>query len=549
MINLVDYTGNKVDEKILSEELAAPTVSGVRQVFFPSISDLTPTKLACILRSVDQGDINDYLTLAEQMEESDLHYHSVLSTRKLAVEGLKINVESITDDSKDVEQTDFVREVLESEPITNLIAELMDAVGKGFAVDEIIWDRSGKLWEPKAFKRRDQRFFQFDLTTMEILRLRDDADMVNGIDLAPFKFIVHKPRIKTGIPIRGGLARLAVIAYMCKSYALKDWLAFAEVFGMPVRVGKYPSGTSKAEQAILLRAVSNIGTDAACIISEEMSVEFISSNTTGGDMVFRGLADWLDSQVSKGVLGQTMTADAHASGIGSGQADVHNEIRGDIRASDAKQIASTLRHDVVVPLIDLNFGPRRPREYPIVRIETDDPEDLESLSKSLPPFIDRGLPVEVSTILDKFGLPTPEAGAQLLVGGTIKGAASEAGAPNAAGQPLPPTETPIETDAAKAMLRISNDVIGKLKKAMASAAEVSVDEIDKMVEESLGGWQTLMQPMLDPIVKLASEASNEKEFKRKLKTVFGDASNDAMVQTIATLTFQARALGDAKDRP
>ena len=39
---------------------------------------------------------------------------------------------------------------------------------------------------------------------------------------------------------------------------------------------------------------------------------------------------------------------------------------------------------------------------------------MKLLSESLPPFINMGLPVMVKTVLEKFGLPEPEDGAELL---------------------------------------------------------------------------------------------------------------------------------------
>src|SRR5690606_81253 len=102
---------------------------------------------------------------------------------------------------------------------------------------EIMW-RRGKQWRPIGYEHRDPRFFRVDRTDGKTLLLIDEQH-INGIPLQPYKFIVHKPRIKTGLTLRGGLARLVAAAYMCKSYALTDWMAFAELFGMPIRVGRY----------------------------------------------------------------------------------------------------------------------------------------------------------------------------------------------------------------------------------------------------------------------------------------------------------------------
>ena len=67
----------------LAEELAAPELIGTRVMWDQSVaSGLTPQRLATLLRGAIRGDHRLYLELAEEMEERDPHYFSVLGTRK-----------------------------------------------------------------------------------------------------------------------------------------------------------------------------------------------------------------------------------------------------------------------------------------------------------------------------------------------------------------------------------------------------------------------------------------------------------------------------------
>ncbi|MCZ5371627.1 DUF935 family protein [Escherichia coli] len=82
---------------------------------------------------------------------------------------------------------------------------------------------------------------------MRQFRLLTDDEPVDGVSPTPGKSIVHQPRLKSGLPPRNGLARLAAVTYMLKSYTVRDWRAFAENFGIPVTVGKYgPNATGGA---------------------------------------------------------------------------------------------------------------------------------------------------------------------------------------------------------------------------------------------------------------------------------------------------------------
>ena len=60
-------------------------------------------------------------------------------------------------------------------------------------------------WQP-TYVWRDPRWFEFDRETLSDLRLRA-ADASQGMPLPPYKFIIHTPQLKTGLPVRNGLAR------------------------------------------------------------------------------------------------------------------------------------------------------------------------------------------------------------------------------------------------------------------------------------------------------------------------------------------------------
>jgi phage gp29-like protein len=402
--------GQPIEYEVLKEEVAAGGLTGIRQVWHPSeATGLTPSRLARILDDAAQGEATAYLTLAEEMEERDLHYASVLATRKLALAGLTIRVDSLSDDQADVRIADAVRELIADPTFGEAICDLTDGLGKGYSVVEMVWDSSGPEWRPTQLKHRDPRWFRYDRETGQELRLLDANAPSDGLALPPYKFIIHRPRIRSGLPIRGGLARLAAPGYMCKAWSWRDWMAFADIFGLPMRVGRYGPGASKADISKLMAAVANLGSDAAAVLPDSTRIEFEqAANVAGAAEFFEGLANWWDKQISKGVLGQTMTADDGAS---MAQAKVHNEVRLDLLEADAKALQNTLNRMFVRPFVDLNFGPGR---YPTLVVQVPQPEDLAALVSALEALVPMGLEVEQSVIRDKLGLPEPAAKAVLL---------------------------------------------------------------------------------------------------------------------------------------
>ncbi len=465
---IVDQYGRPIQYDKLTEELAAAQTTGIRQIWHQSVaSGLTPGRLAAILQGAAEGNAHDYLTLAEEMEEKDLHYASVLGTRKLAISGLSIRVEAASDDAEDVRRADQLKEIIDSPEFGELQADLTDAMGKGYAVSEIMWDRSGKTWNPARFESRDQRFFQFDRDTGRELRLLDEADMVNGVALAPYKFIVHLPRIRSGLPIRGGLARLAAVGYMCKAWTWKDWMGFADIFGMPMRVGRYGPGASKDDIATLMSAVANLGSDAAAVIPESMRLDFTpAANVAGAGDFFKGLAEWWDKQVSKAVVGQTMSTD---DGSSQAQATIHNEVRLDLLQADAKAESNTLNRYFVRPWCDLNFAPGR--NYPRLIIDVPQPEDIKILISALEKLVPLGLKVEQSVIRDKLNLPAPAAGAEVLGAPVAVPSKALAQAANSEQTPAKP--------------KVAPDIVDNQVRTMERTVGVYMDDMVEQLKELL----------------------------------------------------------------
>jgi len=358
---LLDQFGRpmqRVTAAELLERQAVATVGSVRQVQTGHPADgLTPPRLASILREAETGDATAFLELAEQMEEKDLHYAAVLGVRKRAIRSLEVQVDAGDHTEAATEAADMVRQALSSAAVKTSLIDIMDALGKGFSVSEILWEREGKGLRLAGLELVDPRWFEFDRDNGTHIRLRDNA---GPQPLRPDTYVIHIAKAKSGLAIRGGLARLAAWAYLFKNFSLKDWSIFLEAYGHPLRLGRYGPSSSLEDRLTLLRAARQIGVDMAAIIPKDMDLEVIAAATSGADKLYEGNARYWDEQISKGVLGQVATTDAIAGGHAVGK--IHEEVRGDIRDADAEQLARepSARHRWRHRPAELLRSPRRP---------------------------------------------------------------------------------------------------------------------------------------------------------------------------------------------
>ena len=279
---------------------------------YPS-NGLTPRRLARIFRAADGGDVFEQMELFEEMEEKDTHLFSQLQTRKLAVTGLDWEVQPFSDDERDKEIAEFINEQLKGiENLDAIFIDMLDAIGKGVSVMEIEWGLDSNLAniiENIEYVYPKKLIWDFQTDEMKICT----KEFPSGMSLPENKFVVHKYKAKSGHTSRAGILRVVSWMYLFKNYDVKDWVAFCEVFGMPLRLGKYNAAASDDDKKALMEAIYSLGTDAAGIIPDSTIIEFIESQKTTSVEIYEKLARYCDEQISKAVLGQTLSSDSGGS--------------------------------------------------------------------------------------------------------------------------------------------------------------------------------------------------------------------------------------------
>jgi phage gp29-like protein len=524
-----------IRREVLTTSIAGPTITGVRSPFGGYPGDgLNPRRLASILREADSGDPTSYFELAEQIEERDPHYLGVLSTRKRSVSQLDITVEAADDSPEGKSIADQIEAWLRRDELQSELFDILDAIGKGWSQTEIIWDTSSGQWQPKRLEWRDPRWFKPDQRDGASPLLRIDAGdtFAQGLPpagpngggyapLPPFKFISAVIRAKSGLPIRSGLARLACWSWMFKAFTLRDWAIFTQTFGQPLRVGKFPAGSSEENKNTLFRAVANIAGDCAAIIPETMVIEFVEAANVGAShQLYKERADWLDQQMSKAVLGQTATTDAIAGGHAVGQE--HRQVQEDIETADAKALAAILNRDLVQAWVQLERGPQK--AYPRLRIGRPESRNVTQILDGISRGVPMGMQVEKSYLNDLLGIPVPSAGAD----GAMPALLTPSASPSPFGSAFPSASPQQRALAAAEM--IMHDVRDPIAVLSDQAARLCAPGSDALVDEVRG------------VIESSTSLQQVQEKLRALKPGAAEAQMAGlmrMARVIANLTGQA----------
>jgi phage gp29-like protein len=413
MTTILDHHGEPIDLSALREPQTARVVHLAREFEQHPSKGLTPARLEAILRQAETGDLVRQLDLADDMEERDAHLYAELHKRKGAITVLDWDLrEPEGASSAEKKITAQLRDWLKALPdFEDVLLGMMDGVLKGFAQHEMVWSLQERVLLPEI-TFRPQRWFTLDPDTRSRIMLRGARTAAEP--LQPFCWLTHLHRSRNGYLSRQALCRVLAWPYLFKNYSVRDLAELLEIYGLPVRVGKYPSGASDAEKRALLRAVTEIGHNAAGIMPQGMSLEFHAA-ATGTHVPHQSMAQMMEASESKAILGQTLTASEGQNGT-QALGQVHNEVRMDIRNADARQIAGTITTQLIRPLALLNLPGVDPRRLPVFQFDTGEPEDLAQYAQHLPALARAGLRIGRKWAQDKLRIPEPTEGEDLLAG-------------------------------------------------------------------------------------------------------------------------------------
>ena len=480
-------------------------------------SGLTPSKAATLLRAAEMGDLIDQCELAEDMEEKDSHLQSELGKRRNAILTMDWQITPPPNASA-AEQRDaqMIEEILRDATwLDDCIFDATDAILKGFSCQEIEWEQGlvGGLKLIRNVHWRDPAWFMTPQHERNTLRLRDGT--ADGVELAKFGWITHIAKAKTGYLSRIGLVRTLVCPFIYRNYSARDFAEFLEIYGLPLRLGKYPEGATNNEKNTLLRAVMSIGHNAGGIIPRGMEIEFEKA-AEGNATEFMAMIDWAEKSMSKAILGGTLTSQSDGKTSTNALGNVHNEVRQELRDADLKRLAATLTRDLVYPLYALNCKSfNDARRIPRFEFDTAESEDINSFGEGLGRLVDIGFQIPLQWAQDKMQIPLAAEGEAVLSRGTMQTEPAE-----------PPKSAVLSAGAPLTINALHRD------------PDDLIDELEPTAEE----YESVIDPMLKPIVE-AIRTGGYEYAQTRLAELYQDLDDDALEQMLTRALFVSDLIG------
>ncbi|WP_043585292.1 phage portal protein family protein [Geminisphaera colitermitum] len=377
-------------------------------------SSVDMDRVASILRDAEGGDCRGLFALYRDIVASHSHLQGRFSERKEAVTGDTLSIQPADKKNPDDQ---FAAKVIESQ-IGNLpnwetaCLHLLDSTLYPVAVVEKIFRMSTTVigGRPLRYEVASLVPVPHDLLDFSdgTLRIRDTDDQGTPLSTSHVadgaSYIIHRGHSLTMPDNWGGPLRSLVFWWLFGTMGREWWARFLDKYGTPFMVGKYDQADD-ATRSIMERAFSLATKPGGLVVSRGTEVEIKQAAASDAGSAFETFHRVANAEISKLILGQTLSSDASATGMNSGVAAAQDGIRQDKRMSDARRLGTTLRFQLFVDILRYNGLAGR---EPVATWGSISVAEMKATADWLTSLKTAGLRVQdagLETLSERFGMP------------------------------------------------------------------------------------------------------------------------------------------------
>lgn len=330
----------------------------------PAVSTIDLGEVASRERSIDFTYMGSYLPNPDPVLKkagidqtiyrellTDAHVGAVATSRKAGVKSMDWEIEP---GDAPAQIVDFCRGIFSDYfDVDDVISQALDAPGFGYQPFEAMWTRVGNLAITTDIIGKPSEWFVYSDKNELLFRSRDHW---MGEPVKPNKFIVARHEATYQNPY--GKAFLALVFWWVsfKKGGIKFWVNCAEKFGMPFAVGKVPGGSDEKMRRQLLAGMKKMIQDACAVINDNESITLLeASGKSASSDLYKSLCEYCDTQISKGIVSQTLTTEIGQTGGANAAAMTHKDVLDELVTGDAK-IVERLFNTVLTWNCKANFA-------------------------------------------------------------------------------------------------------------------------------------------------------------------------------------------------
>ncbi|MDR1175339.1 MAG: DUF935 domain-containing protein [Treponema sp.] len=410
---------------------------------------------------------------------ADSHLEAVWSVRCSTAAGAEWFVEAGAEGAQEKEAAGSFESELKNLDVPRIIEEMMDAVAYGYSPLEIIWEAHEGKWGIGNIVGKPAEWFEFTPENRLVLRTGS-----GGQEEPPEnRFLLVQHWASYVNPYGSKVFSKCYWPLTFKKKGWQWWAVFVEKYGGAFLFGKYPNNVDDKYKADLLDALEALVADSVAILPEgsEVTIESLA-NKGAASSIHKEFIDTANAEVSKAVLGQTLTTEIGNKGSYAA-AQAHNLVRKDLAESDRRRISAAFnRLAAVYTFYNFGGGVTPPR------FEFVQDEDLQIERAKRDVLIPQmGWRPTKSYVSREYGIPEEE----LEPAGETSGGGLFSNRPAAApytGQDSRRNRSPVGLFASKTDRAAARDerLMGEFSGLMARAGQQELDEAVESYVDALG---------------------------------------------------------------
>ena len=391
---ILDYLGQPIKSKPVMQELVHVNASWMLN----DLLRILPDPDLILRRTGKTYEIFDEM-------ENDSHIWANVTARKAGVKSKRWDIKPAGTEPKDCEIAKFVKDNLLKLDMFKIMGQMLDAIFRGINGHEIIWQELNGKWLVKELKNKGQKPFVF--SPDGTLKYRNYYTGYMPEDLPERKIVLvrHEDKGEEN-PYGTRVFSKCYWSWVFKKNGWKFWAIYCEKYGMPHALGKYPSGLSKEERDLFINALSEIILDSVTAVEKSMDLELIEPKNANGGLVHKEFLESANKEISKAILGQTLTTEVGDNGSYAAS-KTHENVKNEIIEADAEMIMGAINTELIPWLVDYNFGVQN--NYPKFVINYDEQSVKKELAERDCNLLDRGLAIPVDYLYKTYNIPKPTA--------------------------------------------------------------------------------------------------------------------------------------------
>ncbi|MBR1754028.1 DUF935 family protein [bacterium] len=262
----------------------------------------------------------------------------------------------------------FYESIFKTLDIHKLIEDILEAPLFGYAPIEISYETEDYLIVPTKLTAKPQEWFYFSGDGKFYFNNKNGEVLIEENDP---KFLIPRHRADYLNPYGECLLSRCFWNVTFINGGMEFWLKFMEKYGTPWAIGKYDRSMNEDEQKQLFKMLKRMIQDAVATIPQDGSIELINAgDKSGSNDIYQSFISKCEDNISKVILGQTLTTDVGSKGSYSA-ANIHQQVRGDLIKNDIRLVENTI-NELIKKVNELNFNTKEIPNFEIYDKEETD---------------------------------------------------------------------------------------------------------------------------------------------------------------------------------